>query len=102
MVASQEKERHKMAKHLEKERRYGMGRPRSHSFDDRRLPSEHSPYWADQDLELPHHRPEFDQGSWTSSSSYFTAVIPETRHAHGLTHEASHQTGYLFPGHGAE
>ena len=54
MVASQEKERHKMAKHLEKERRYGMGRPRSHSFDDRRLRSEHSPYWADQDFELQH------------------------------------------------
>ena len=91
-----------MAKHLEKERRYGMGRPRSHSFDDRRLRSEHSPYWADQDFELQHQRPEFDQGSWTSSSSYFTAVIPETHHARGATHEASHQTGYLFPGHGAE
>ena len=51
MVASQEKERHKMAKHLEKERRYGMGRPRSHSFDDRQLRTEHSPYWADHDLE---------------------------------------------------
>jgi hypothetical protein len=36
-----------MEKHLEKERRYGMRRPRSHSFDDRRLPLEHSPYWAD-------------------------------------------------------
>ena len=78
-----------------------MYRPRSHSFDDRRLHTELSPYLSDSEFEVPQIVPKFDQGSWTSSSSYYTAVVPET-HAPHTTHQAPHHTGYLFPGHGAE
>ena len=104
-----------MAKHLEKERKYTMRRPRSLSFDDRRLRTEHSAYWSDSDLEIPHTKPQLDQGSWTSSSSYYTAVIPDTHahthpashshtapHTHPVTHRSTHHTGYLFPGHGTD